>query len=159
MRIRLNENEVYEIKLPDEANLTQFIALTNKFSNLLKNFNKFDVPVVTTNNSDIVIQPEHQEVTFKNARADNKKQWIFLRDNRDAFVQILKIYYHGTPTQWEDIINKHGIEMWRDKKELSNAGTQRLKEMHKIQAGEVGLTKFPTRGESRTDFRVKGFKI
>lgn len=138
MKIRLSEEEVYEIKLPEEIGISDFQAITSKFNFLLKNFVKFDIGGETRLNSNegITINP-------KIPKKQDKKKWKFLRDNREVYLEILKAHYLEPIEKYNEIVEKYGITF--DKSLLSSGMGVVLREFHKIKPQEVGLSAFPTR--------------
>jgi hypothetical protein len=150
MKIKISNDEFYEIKLPEQIEINEFSAIVNKFNFLLRNFQKFDIGNLNNikKGEDIVINPNLQR---KNNKFD-KERWKLLRDNRDIFVEILKTHYLGTNKDFENVIKKYGTNFM--KKECGSSSFVALREMHKIKPQEVGLSNFPTKFIQARDLRL-----
>jgi len=100
MKIRLTDDEVYEIKMPEEIGVNEFSAIVNKFNFLLKNFAKFDIG--EKNNDEvggIVLNPNQNNIR----KQHDKCRWSFLRENRNAFVEILKTHYLKSKEEFYEV--------------------------------------------------------
>ena len=147
MRIKLSQDEVYEIKMPDEIGIIEFNGLVEKFNFLLKNFQKFNISDIP-NKNEIVLTPN----LVKEHKRQDRKKWDFLRDNRDVFVKLFKIYYHKTPQDFKNILEKYNLNFERS--DMSGSMMIRLKEFHNLKPIEVGLIKFPNKHEQICDLRI-----
>jgi len=147
MRIKLSQDEVYEIKMPDEIGIIEFNGLVEKFNFLLKNFQKFNISEMP-NKNEIVLTPN----IVKEVKNQDRKRWDFLRDNRDIFVKLFKVYYYDTPQDFKNILEKYNLNFERS--DMSSSGMIRLKEFHNLKPIEVGLIKFPNRQEQVCDLRI-----
>jgi len=137
MKIRLTDDEVYEIKMPEEIGVNEFSAIVTKFNFLLKNFAKFDM-VEKDDENGIVLNKEQNNIR----KTHNKNKWNFLKENRNAFVEILKTHYLKSKEEFFEILNKHNLNI--KKAEMCSSQMIRLREYHKLQPNEVGLTDFPS---------------
>lgn len=141
MKIRLSEDEVYEIKLPEEIDKQELQGIVTKFNFLLKSFSRFSLgseePVTK---GEIVLTTTPKEYKTKNSK------WRYLRDNRQAVIEILKAHYLKTEPI-EDVFKRHGLMMTTP--EVSSNIFKALKEMHKIEPKEVGVKAFPTKKYQR----------
>ena len=133
MRIRLSEDEVYEIKMPEEIGIQDFQSIVSKFNFLLKNFVKFDIGGETILNAS----------PTKTYKKHDKTKWLFLRDNRSAFIEILKTHYLGTIPEFENVNKKYEIDLI--KPDMATNKFKALREMHKVKPEEIGLKAFPTK--------------
>jgi len=147
MRIKLSKDEVYEIKMPDEIGIIEFRGLVEKFNFLLKNFQRFNITDIPSGNE--IILP--REITNQRKSQDREK-WAFLRNNREIFVKVFKIYYHETPQDFENILEKYNLSFERS--DMSCSAMIRLKEFHNLKPIEVGLVKFPNKHEQVNDLRI-----
>ena len=139
MKIQLSEDEIYEIKLPEQIGIEEFSAIVTKFNFLHKNFTKFNIgDNPNSTNSGIILN--------KNETKDYKKQdrskWLFLRNNREAVVNILKAYYLGEVEEFEKVVKSYGINL--DRGGVSSITMRAIREIHNIKPEEVGLKAFPT---------------
>ena len=149
MKIRLNENEVYEIKLPEEIGVNELAMITARFSALLKNFSKINIVGGGLEQQEIVFG----EKTRKEHKKTNKQQWNLMRDDRNIFLEVLNYYYNKSPKEFEEFKAKHNITM--DRSLMSSMQIIRLKELHNIKPSELGLIKFPNRYEQISDLRTR----
>jgi len=148
MKIRLNENEVYEIKIPEEIGINELSMITARFNALLKNFSKINV-IGSDSEQEIVLG----EKTTKKHKKTNKQQWNLMRDDRNIFLEVLNCYYNKSPKEFEEFKAKHNITM--DRSLMSSMQIIRLKELHNIKPSELGLIKFPNRYEQISDLRIR----
>ena len=139
MKIRLSDDEVYEIKMPEEIGIQDFQGIVSKFNFLLKNFVKFNIGEIPNEKGEIVLN-QTQTKTYKK---HSKQKWLFLRDNRNAFIEILKTHYLGTIDEFENIANNK-YQLGLSKIDMCSNKFKALKEMHKVKPEEVGLKAFPT---------------
>ncbi len=149
MKIQLTNEEFYEIKMPEQIGINEFRSIVNKFNFLLKNFSKFDIGNEKPD-GDIILN-EEQVRTYKKR---NKNKWNILRDNRDIFLDMLNIHYHKSTEELLAFFIKYGINDFT-KKEMSSTQVIRLRELHKINPNELGLTQFPTITKSINEVRIR----
>jgi len=147
MKIQLTNDEFYEIKIPEQINISDFRNIVAKFNFLLKNFAKFDVG----SGEDIIIS--NKKLIGSN-RTKYSEKWKFLRDNRDVVLEILNTYYHKSNEEFEEVLKKHNLNLQR--KEISCSQFIRLREIHKIKSSEVGLSQFPNRYNQLSNIILKG---
>lgn len=153
IKIRLNENEVYEIKLPEEIGVNELSMITARFNSLLKSFSRFNLideetPINETR--DIVLNKEQSKQYTK----ERKQEWVILRNNRNLVVMILDAYYNNTKEAYQELLAQYNITALQKRSYMSNIQVVRLKEYHKIKPQEVGLRKWPTKTESIDTVRL-----
>ena len=141
MKIRLSEDEVYEIKMPEEIGIEEFQGIVTKFNFLSKNFVKFNIGG-TEQKEDGFVLPKS---VLKEQKKHDKGRWIPLRDDRNLFTEILKAHYLKSTDEFYEIISKYNLNL--QKSDMCSPKIIRLKEMHKLEPNEVGLIKFPTKKE------------
>jgi hypothetical protein len=151
MKIILNTNEIYEIKLPEQIELQELAMITARFNSLLKNFSKFNLMGEET-------EKDSQEIILGNKvirkiTTHNKEQWKLLQDNRDVLRGLLFAYYNQTPEEFEAFKKQYGITL--DRKNVRCIKIVQLIEIHKIKPTEIGLIKYPSRNEDVTKLRIK----
>lgn len=144
MKIQLSNDELYEIKLPEQIGLNEFVAVVNKFNFLMKNFIKFSGDNFENN---IVLGKEQ----VKERKDYDKNRWKFLRDNRDIYIEILNAHYNKTKKEFYEIVDKHNLGL--KKADVSSGQFLRIKELHKVIPDEVGLTQFPNKFKQIVDCR------
>jgi len=137
MKIKLNENEVYEIKLPAEIGIEELDMITARFNSLLKNFSKISMVYPST---DIII-PTNQIRKYRK----KTNNWSILKENRELFIELLNTYYNKSPSEFESFKEQNDFNMSRA--EMSNIAVIRLKELHNVNPNEIGLIKYPTKTE------------
>jgi hypothetical protein len=145
MRIRLSQDEVYEIKLPDEVGKAEFRGITAKFNQILKTFAKFDIDELEgeTNSEGIVIPKEVEQKKRGEYRKRDNEKWKLLRDNREAVVEILKAYYTKNLKEYQEILDKYNLNL--DRTTISSNMFKVIRELHKIKPQEVGLKMYPSK--------------
>ena len=141
MKIRLSTDEVLEIKLPEEVGLQEFQGIVMKFQAYLKNFSKFNIGENPISKGDIIIPKAVAEKSTYITQDRNK--WKILRDNREAFVEVLKDYYDENPNKFKAVLEKYDISF--ERKDMSSNMIKIIREMHKIKPEEVGLRAFPSK--------------
>ena len=149
MKIILNSNEIYEIKLPEQIELQELAMITARFNSLLKNFSKFNLIGEETERGEIILG-EQIEKKISNF---NKEQWIMLKNDREVFKELLSVYYNKTPEELEEYKNKHNITITRQN--MASAKLLQLREFHRLKPVEVGLIRFPTRKDKGVDLKIK----
>jgi len=153
MRIRLNENEVYEIKLPEEIGSDELPMITARFNTLMKSFSRF-TPLssdkLSNENGKSILLGQKTEKLYKK---QNREQYQTLRDNRKIFIELLNTYYNGTMEDFEKLKSKYNFTF--DRTNMSSGNMVRVKELHKVKPIEVGLTKFPNKIEQVENLRIK----
>lgn len=138
MKIRINENEAYNIDLPNEIDLEQLTGILSRLNSISKLVSK-----ETFNEIPKIINP-------------NKEQWTLLKNDRNVFIEVMKAYYTEGLEEWNRVAEKYGLTMLKDNKKPMNAyGGKKLMEFHKITPQEIGLLKLPTRGERIGDLKIK----
>ena len=132
MKIRLSEDELYEIKLPEEVKIQDFASIVAKLNFLFKNFSKVNLNYPTTEG---IVLPAK---TYKH----NFDRWKKLRDNRNIAVDILNAHYTKSKEEFFETLKKYDLNF--QKSDMSAAQMGRVKLVHDIKPEEVGLSKFPS---------------
>ena len=139
MKIKLNANETYEINFPEVVTSQEFLGIKMRLDVVEKLINK-DVFV----NSSV-------ESSKKNHYKLKKDRTSMLgnpiKDNKEAVIEFFKLLYYGSDEEKEKFKEKYGAS-WRDIYESKNYGWMR--EKWKLAAQDIGLDKFPARGEYGT---------
>lgn len=139
MKIRLSEDEVYEIKLPEEIKLRDFQNIILKFNFLAKNFSKFNIE--DNDSDDEIVIPNNLNTRKKH----DAERWFKLRNNKELTIGLFKTYYTKDNAEFEKFNSDNDLRF--DKKTMSCANMTRIREMHRITPQEVGLIKFPSKFE------------
>jgi hypothetical protein len=152
MKIQLTKNEVYEIKMPEQIGIEEFASIVTKFNFLLKNFAKFDIEnedkINPLNQDSIILKGD----VLKKSRIIDKSRWRFLRDNRNAFVEILNTYYNKSNEKFDEVLKKYNLNFKRS--DISMTQIARIRELHNVKPEEVGLRKFPNKYEQVHTLRL-----
>jgi len=144
MKIEITNDEFYEIKMPEQIGLQEFRSIVMKFNFLLKNFSKFDIG---EQNSDEDIVLSEKITKLKNNR--DVDRWRILRDDRELFIKLLKVYYLKTPEELETFMKENDIYFKRA--EFSSTQMIRLRELHKLNPNEINLKQFPSKSIQLVD--------
>lgn len=139
MKIRLSEDEVYEIKMPEEIGIEEFQGIVAKFNFLSKNFTKFNIG---GEQEEGIVLPSS---AVKKYKKHDKMRWIILKDNKDIFVEILKAHYFKTKEEFDEVCKKHNVGL--AKTDMAGGKIALLRELHKLDPKEFGLRRFPSRTE------------
>lgn len=149
MKIKISEDEVYKIKIPEEIGIQEFQSIVMKFNFLLKNFAKFNIGETLADEEKIILQK-------KQYKKRNNGRWEILRENRDIFVDILKKYYIKTNEELIETLKKYNLDFKRV--DFSTGQMLKIRELHQIKPEEVGLIKFPSRTKPFFNLRLSGDK-
>jgi hypothetical protein len=140
MKIKLNADETYEIKLPEEVGIEQLAGLVSRFSSLLKNFSRNENITFNTSN-----KIRNTPANYSSHASERK----LLHENRDVVVKLWKAYYSEDRKEFEKLRSELGLDNYLKNKYWMTSGTGREnRERHKITPQEVGIKKFPAKGES-----------
>lgn len=130
MKIQINENESYEINLPDIITIKEFLYIVNKVSSIAQN------------NQELSSSKEAKRRYVKSGKyCGAKYPWT---QNRDKAVELVKLHYFGEKEKKEQIARSNNISWYDIVKSLHN-----LKKRFDIKPQEIGLREFPPRGGSR----------
>ena len=150
MKIKISDDEVYEIKIPNEMEAQEFLGLLDKLSKIVKlitlsklgNLDKFK-KTFNQRTEDTIQRKKYQKTTGLNPFYDTKEKAL----------DLLQYSYHGTKEDRQWISRLMGME-WKDiQKRLSN-----IRGRYEIQPNEVGLKKFPSMYD-RTDYKIQDWII
>lgn len=131
MKININENEVYEIKLPEEIEANELFKIIEKFNNLGK-----------------LIRIPNRPKTYN--RNKSNIDWY---DTKEKVLDVMQYYYHGTSEDKERIVRIIGI----NKKDLCKR-FHSLKIKFNIQPQEIGFIEFGTK-ENHLGIKVRDYII
>jgi hypothetical protein len=143
MKIQINELESYEIAIPDKDITSQ------RFFEILSRLNAIGKILGKSAGDTILSQPTPRMP--KSATKTHKGNGLvkILRNDRALFVQAIRNYYELKDQAFVGWFKeKTGFKLTA-KNALFNKSTRQLKIDFKITPQEVGLVKFPVRGEGR----------
>ena len=157
MRIKINNNEYYELT-QQEIDIQDLL----KKLNAIANFTNFNTAV---RNNPIPIQTERKKyvksgkftneakgIGIGHGKRINTRTWC---DTREKSVELMKLSYHGTNEEKQKKAQELGVAWNEIVKSFYG-----LKKRYNIIPQDVGLERFPTRGESYVNFgKLKADKI
>lgn len=133
MKVRINENETYELKIPDEeVSPQQLFGILSRLQNIGKLLNR-----------EAMFGGNHYKTRKSGSGRLGKVIWT---KDRDEAVKLLKLHYTGTRAEKEAYAKLHNIE-W---KVLVNR-TFSFRKKWDIKPREVGIKQFMSRGQFRSN--------
>ena len=140
MKIKINEKESYEILIEnEELDCDEFLGLLNR----LKEIEKIILKIGYSNSENG--QPQSKHVRKKRSK---KASWI---GDRDKVVELMKLMWFGSKEDKEKFAIIEGRE-WNDIIKSIHYG----KDKFDIKPEEVGLVRFPVKGEGMS---VDGLRL
>jgi len=143
MKIILNEEETYEIKLPETINASGFLELLNQFDNIVKLIRLNSIQKGFDNDKGI---------KTKRTYMSHMKNPFF--DTREKVLDLLQYGYCGTQEDRERICKVTG-KGW---KEISKRFCQLIQRWD-IKPNEVGLIKFGNKYQKSKNFGLPNYTI
>jgi hypothetical protein len=144
MKVKINDEETYEINLKDEYSREEFASLLEKLDKIS---NLIQTPAFLTNKKKKAGRPKLEKPTqslpASIPKKSRKKSKVRVRwDNRDEVLKALNIHYNGTKEDKQAYAREKGID-W-DKLIKGFSG---LRKRYNVKPKELGISKFPTRTE------------
>lgn len=133
MKIQFDEDEFYEIKIPEKVNPEEFSIILDKLTKLVKLMSIYQYTKINP-------QGESQSSTQIIRRYSTKNHFL---DTREKVIDILQYHYHGTledRKRIEKIIGKSWIE-------INKRFSAKIIRFN-IKPQEVGLTRWKLKRES-----------
>ena len=150
MKIKINQSETYDIEIPEEVTMEQFMGLQQRFNHISKVLCKDTFGVLSTGKIPEV-RGTRGPYKVRNAMHPlSERPWC---ESRDELIKVLKILYHSNKQakyEYAESINRP----WND---ISKALPNYRKKWN-IKPEEVGLIRFPYKGEGQ-GWRNKNLKI
>lgn len=139
MKIKINEQESYEIKFQDEMSLQELEEFSHRINQILK-MNQMSVMGYVKK----LGQPRHYNKSGKytneakglSRKVGNKREWC---NTKEKALELLKLQYFGEKEDKEKKAKEVGYSSWVE----INKALHGLKKRYKIQPKEVGLKAFP----------------
>lgn len=141
MKIRISESESYEIAIPEEVDMESFHGLMERLGRVLKMVGK---DVLASCGS------------VGEARGKSRNYGRFRKD-RELCVEVVKSYYGEDKRALEEFMEEMDLHGGA-KKDLYSA-LYILKKYHNIQPDEVGLIRYPKKGETFKSVRKNGKEV
>lgn len=128
MKIKINDLETYELSVPEEISAKDLFILIDKLDKIGK-------LIRTTSN-------------FEEKETDDrgKKTYHLTREQK---IEVMKVFYLGTKKERDQISRKYGINF------KTFSGHNYWRKQEHIEPSELGLIRFPRRGESRGEALTK----
>lgn len=169
MKVIINKNETYEIKIPNEVNANDFMNLLTSFDNIVKliKFNlvqeEFSKTKTIQNNSEY--KNLHQKKLTESLRLDGTPRKPYIRkirrsnlrtysDTREKALDLLQYAYHGNKEDKKRIEKIAGFDWAEISKSIHG-----LKKRYNILPQEVGLTRFGDEKTKSFIFRIPNYII
>lgn len=162
MKIKINDNEVYEIKLGDytehnkEVSAQEFLELLNRFENVVKliklNSKEQTLDEIKPMKLPKFAKPKMITTTNKEGRIirrNNLREWC---NTREKAIDVIQYGYHGTKEDKRRIANKIG-KKWFDISRQFFSIIQR----YNIKPQEVGVDKFGMDKKLIPNYTIKSY--
>ena len=130
MRIKINDEESYEIAINDEYSFPEFIQLLGKLVKVSK--------IISTETEEtpkkVNSLPSSVQKTRSKQRGKARIKW-----NRELAIKALKIHYHSTKSEKEAFASSLNVPNWNYLLKATSA----LRRRFDISPQEIGLSFFP----------------
>jgi hypothetical protein len=103
MKIRINDEESYEIKIPNEIEARDFLNLLNSFDNIVRLIRINNIP------KELVKLPKIITETNKKGRIRGTKKHRDWADTREKVLDIMQYAYHGNKEDRKRIMRITGV--------------------------------------------------
>lgn len=140
MKIRLKENEIYEIKIPEEIDTENLFILLDRLKVITKLSELSDI------RKDIK--------TEKRKYTQNPTKTTRLYNTKEKTLDLLQYAHHGTKEDKERICKLLNMSWKEIQKRFYN-----LIKRYNIQPNEVGLTRWKTKYDKHSDNRIPNWTI
>jgi hypothetical protein len=141
MKIRIKEDEVYEIKIPEEINASDILILLDRLKVIAK----------LSELSEIRVRTKTETRSYVKKGDSPSRFW----NTREKALDLLQYAYHGTEEDKERISKLIRRDWKKTQKQF-----HLIKKRYNIQPDEVGLTKWKTQYDSKNlDVRIPNWTI
>jgi ribosomal protein L3 len=134
MKVFINENETYQIDVPNEILAKDFVELLSKFDNIMKiiklNVAKNEVEVETDRHN-LPNRLAYMKRRCSAGEKSNSRTWV---NTREKALDLLQYAYHGTKEDRQRISKLVNVPWLTISK-----GFHGLMQRYNIQADEIGL--------------------
>jgi len=151
MKIKINNQETYDIAVAEEYSVTDFIEFSeriNKIANIIS-LNavkdtelKHSIAPKTTKLKTTKIQKTKVK---KVKKVKGKRLW----ETREEALKVLRLHYHGT----KDVKNAYANLVGKEWNSITKAFSNLIKR-YNIQPSEIGLSSFSKKTESESDLEL-----
>lgn len=143
MKILINPEETYEIKIPNEINANDFIKLLTSFDNVVKLI-RFNVI------KNEILEPDTRSY-IKKTKGFRKGSRTYC-DTREKTLDLLQYAYHGTKKDKERIVKLAGTNWNNISKSFWG-----LRKRYNIKSDEIGL--FPNMNANSHNSKIPNYTI
>lgn len=143
VKIKINEQEKYEINLPEEMDMGQLIGVVERLRLITKmSQNEFMPQVLETPNL-IKAKREYKKRT-DNSYLESMKVSKTLFSNRYLAVEFIKNYYLNDEEKMNTFLSSNSLGGWVNRhRTWYSKNCSRLRKHWAIEPSEVGIIKFP----------------
>jgi len=155
MKIIINPNETYDIKLPEVIDAEKFIEILNQFDNIAKII-KIN-SITGTNIKNFKTDFQKRENGIAKSKYDFPKKrinTISFFDNREKVLDILQYHYYGTKTDKERIAKIIDMKWVEISKRFHS-----LIFRYDIQPNEIGLINLGNKNNQGRENRIPNYII
>jgi hypothetical protein len=148
MIIKINEEESYNIIVPDELDKEKFFKVLERLNLLSRYLGKYDAGSLVKNN--LAGAGTHTKRTYITKNSGQLKLVKpILQSNRELVVKLIKAYYFGEGEDFMNIVRDNKLDGWIT---IRDNFFQKLKTILAYHPGitphELGIKRFPKRGEN-----------
>lgn len=148
MKIEISELESYEVKMPEVITREQFIGVMDRLNRILKIVNAD----VFASSKDVIVSEDGNEKAVRHYKHHKRTKL-----DREKAIELLKVHY-SEGTGAEKLAKMKQIAPFLSDSSFKSRLYQ-LRKVFKIDAKEIGLTKFPGRLDGAAGnldkFRIK----
>lgn len=156
MKIKISEDEFYSIGIPEEVSKAQFCGLMLRLEKINKLISK---DVFENENDEKTVKPKPWQRTFKLSK-EAKREARKIITNRTNLVRLYTAYYSGDKEKFVKVIADLGLQDYiKNRGYMGTGGTASLRRKLNIKPSEIGLKRFPTRGDGAHIPRIKSTAI
>ena len=148
MKIKINQSETYDIEIPEEVTMEQFIGLQQRFNHISKVLCKDTFGALSTGKIPEVRGTRGPYKIRKTRHPLSERPWC---KDRNEMIKIIKILYYSNKQAKEEYA-KSINRTWLD---ISKSVSSYRRKWN-IGPEEVGLIRFPYKGEG---YSIKNLKI
>jgi len=138
MKILITETETYSIRVPEELNAKQFQAFVSRLQDIGKLLKR-----------DVILDAT-ELISSKVSKKQITRKSHYSKHPREAYLALMTAYHSGDKVKLASQCSKYG---YTPKSVKTNIQSWRKK--FKVEAKEVGLIRFPRRGEGRIIARLQ----
>ena len=145
MKIKISESESHLIELPEEISAKDFFILSERFGRLSKIFSKDDLLVSSSETKEKVKYKKKEFPSHYINRGELKR----IKKDRTIVVKLFEAYYNKDRDKFNKVRDELELTNYlKNKYWMTSSSGRAIRELHNITPNEIGLKKFPAKGES-----------